>query len=225
MLPHFLHDIPLLQRNQRLMGVHYQNLLAFWLSDELFVLVRKCGASQSRHVSEIDLVVENASDRAAAPGIWPHRVQPRMGRAGLAVIVICRCQHLFRCEDSGNLVRAFTRSTQFKDSSHHRRGFLIWNKILGVTILLSVAVRRSPAQTLTALGLHLFDGANLFAGILRVEFVRPIADGVEIITAFHQRIHAVIDGNKTDAFFRKIYFRVLSHLQVFTPKAAEILDD
>ncbi len=132
MLPHFLHDIPLLQRNQRLMSVHYQNLLAFWFSDELFVLVRKCGASQSRHVSEIDLVVENASDRAAAPGIRPHRVQPRMRRAGLAVIVICRCQHLFRCEDSGNLVRAFTRSTQFKDSSHHRRGFLIWNDILGI---------------------------------------------------------------------------------------------
>ena len=62
-------------------------------------------------------------------------------------------------------------------------------------------------------------------GVLGVEFVGPVTDGVEVVAALHQGIYAVVDRDEADTLLREVDLRVLSHLKVFSPQAAEILDD
>ena len=63
------------------------------------------------------------------------------------------------------------------------------------------------------------------AGKKGMKFVCPVADGVEVVAAFHQRVYAIVHRNKADALLGKVQFRILSHLQILSPQAAEILDD
>ena len=58
-----------------------------------------------------------------------------------------------------------------------------------------------------------------------MEFVGPVSDRIKVVAALHQGIHAIIDRDKADTLFRKVDLRVLSYLKVFSPQAAEILDD
>lgn len=58
-----------------------------------------------------------------------------------------------------------------------------------------------------------------------MKLVSPVADGVEVVAAFHQRVYAIVHRNKADALLGKVQFRILSHLQILSPQAAEILDD
>ena len=78
---------------------------------------------------------------------------------------------------------------------------------------------------LAALRLHLLDGPHLFAGVLGVELVGPVADGVEVVAALHQGVHTVVDRDEPDALLWEVELRQLTHLQVLTPQAAENLDD
>ena len=58
-----------------------------------------------------------------------------------------------------------------------------------------------------------------------MELVGPVANGVEVVAALHQGVHAVIDRDKPDALLREVELRQLAHLQVLPLQAAELLDD
>ena len=54
----------------------------------LFVLVGDGRVSQSRHMSQIDHVVEDAGDRAAAPMVGPGSIQMSVGCTIFPVIIV-----------------------------------------------------------------------------------------------------------------------------------------
>ena len=58
-----------------------------------------------------------------------------------------------------------------------------------------------------------------------MEFVCPVADGIEIGAACHQRIHSIIDRNEAYSLLREVDFRIVTHLQVLTTESAEVFDD
>ena len=58
-----------------------------------------------------------------------------------------------------------------------------------------------------------------------MEFVGPVADGVEVAAALYQRIHAVVDSDEADAFGRKVQLRQFTDLQVLTAQAGHVLYD
>ena len=88
-----------------------------------------------------------------------------------------------------------------------------------------VAVGRLAAQPFAAFRLQFLDGANLPARIFCMEFVCPVANGIEIGAACHQRIYTIIDRNETDSLLREVDFCIVTHLQVLTTESAEVLDD
>ena len=55
----------------------------------------------------------------------------------------------------------------------------------------------------SVLRLHPFHGTYLAAGVLGVEFVGPVADGVEVIAALHCGIHAIVDSDEADILLGK----------------------
>ena len=58
-----------------------------------------------------------------------------------------------------------------------------------------------------------------------MEFVGPVADGVEVAAALHQRIHAIIDRDEADTLGREVQFRQFTDLQVLAAQAGHILHD
>ena len=85
----------------------HQHLLTLRLSDDLFILVGQRGGAQAGHMPQVDLAVQDTSDRAAAPRVWTGGIQPLVGFPGFPVVVICRCQNLIRRKDAGDLIGAF----------------------------------------------------------------------------------------------------------------------
>ena len=115
------------------------------------------------------------------------------------VVLVGRVHDLLLGQDSGDLVGPFPGGAQLEDPAYHRSGRLIRHDLFGILILLLVPVGWFGARTLSALRLHLLNGPHLFAGVLGVEFVGPVADGVEVVAALHQGIHAVVDRDEPDA--------------------------
>ena len=58
-----------------------------------------------------------------------------------------------------------------------------------------------------------------------MEFVGPVADGVEVAAALYQRIHAIIDRDEADALGREVELRQLTDLQILATQAGHILHD
>ena len=58
-----------------------------------------------------------------------------------------------------------------------------------------------------------------------MEFVGPVADGVEVAAALYQRIHAIIDRDEADTLGREVQFRQLTDLQILATQAGHILHD
>lgn len=225
MLANLLNDLPEFLRYQRSMGVLHQDLLALRPADLLFVLVGERRVFHAERVAEVDDVLQDIGDRLAAPAIWAGRVQVVAGRSCGLVVLVGRVQDLLSGQDPGDLVGPFPSGAQLEDPAYHRSGRLVRHDLLGVLILLLISVGWFGARTLPALRLHLLDGPHLFAGVLGVEFAGPVADGVEVVAALHQGIHAVVDRDEPDALLRKVELCQLAHLQVLPSQAAEILDD
>ena len=204
------------------MGVLHKDLLTLWFLDLLFIFVGERCFLHVERVPDIDLVLQNVGYGFSAPGVGTGGIQIGTSSSGSLIVLVGRIQHLLSGQDSGDLVRPLSRRAQIKDPTHDGGSFLIGNDLLGVLVLLLVAIRRFTAQPLPSLRLHFLDGAYFLAGILGVEFVSPVTDGVEVVAALHQGIHAVVHCDKADAFLREVDLRVLSHLKVFPSQAAEI---
>ena len=223
--PYIPHDVPQLLRYQRRMGVLHQDLLTLRSADLLFVLVGERCSLKGERVAEVDDVLQDIGHRLAAPAIWAGRVQVIAGSPRGLVILVGRVQDLLSGQDPGDLVGAFPSGTQFKDPPYYRGSHLIWYDLLGVLILLLVAVGGLGARTFPALCLHFLDVAHLLAGVLGVELVGPVPDGVEVVAALHQGVHTIVDRDEPDALLREVELHEPSHLQVLPSQPAEILDD
>lgn len=128
---HLLHDIPLLFLDQRGVRVLHNGAFAFGAVHRRFVLVGyRCGA-QAYGVSEIDLVVKDPRDGAAAPRIGAGEIQLGMALFVILVIIIAWRQHLFLTENPGDLIGTFAGGAQREDLLYHRRGFVVGDEFLG----------------------------------------------------------------------------------------------
>ena len=87
----------------------------------------------------------------------------------------------------------------------------------------SVPIGWTASEPFAAFSLQLFHGANLPARVLCVQLVRPVADRVKIVAAFHRRIHAIVHRNEPHVLLREINLHVVADLQVLTPQPGGIL--
>ena len=184
-LTHLLHDVPLLLRDKGFVGVLHHEPLTFGALHTLLVFVGDRSGAKPNRVSEVDLIVQNAGDAVGRPQAGSGRVQSSMAFPGLAVVGVGRVHHLLFGEDRGDPLGAVSSGAEGEDVLHHRRGILVGNQHVGVTITFPVAVGRPAAQPLSLLRFHFHDRADLAAGILGVKLVGPVADGVEVIAALH----------------------------------------
>ena len=225
MCPYIPHDVPQLLRYQRSVGILHQDLLTLWSADLLFVFVGERCSPQGERVAEVDDVLQDIGYRLAAPAMWAGRVQVVAGPPCGLVVLVSWVQDLLHGQDSGDLVRAFPCGAQFKDTAYHGGGRLIRYDLFGLCVFFLIAVGRFGSQPFSILRLHLLNIAHLLTGVLGVELVGTVADGVEVVVALHQGIHPVVDCDEPDALLWKIEFRQLSHLQVLPSQTAEVLDN
>ena len=137
-------------------------------------------------MSEVDLVVKDSRDGAAAPRIGAGEIQLGMALFVISVIIIAWCQHLFLSENPGDLIGTFAGGAQREDLLYHRRGFVVGDEFLALSIRLFVAVGRSTAEPLSPFCLQLLHRTNLLAGILCVKLVCPVAYRTEIVAPLDQ---------------------------------------
>ena len=225
MASHLLHDIPFLLGDQRRVGVLDDDLLVLRDGDASLVLEGDGGAFHRVGMPKVHHVAENMGDRCSAPSIGTIHIHASGHRSVGPVIVVGGGEDFLITEDSCNLAGAFATGAEVEDVLHHRGGFLVGNDLLAVSCFLLVAIGRLAAQPFTTLRLHLLDGTNLFAGILGMKLICPVADGIEVTAAFHQRVHTVVDRNKADALLREVDLRVVAYLKILSAQPGHILDD
>jgi len=224
-LPHLLHDLPLLLRYERLVRIFYQTLFAFRPVDPRFILVGDGRPPQSNRMAQIHDVFEDITDRCTRPCAWMQRIAPLVRFSGLLKVVICRCQNIPFRQNPRDLARTFPSSTEGKNLPHNLCRFWVGLKMVFRSFGFSVPIGWTASEPFAAFSLQLFHGANLPARVLCVQFVRPVADGVKIIAAFHRRIYAVVDCNEPHVLLREINLHVVADLQVLTPQPGGILYD
>ena len=66
------------------------------------------------------------------------------------------------------------------------------------------------------------DGADLLGGITSVKIVHDVQKGSEIILGLIGAVHAVVDGNETNAVLREGDLRVEAHTEIVTTHATEV---
>ena len=87
-----------------------------------------------------------------------------------------------------------------------------------------VAVGGICRQPLTGHPLITEYGPNLLACVLRVPLIYDVAKRCEVIRALIFAVHAVIDGNESNAHLGKADLRIKSNLQIVSAKPGHILD-
>ena len=224
-LPHLLHDLPLLLRDGRLVRVFYQTLFAFRPVDPRFVLIGDGRPPQSNRMAQIHDVFENITDRRTRPCAWMQRIAPLVRFSGLLKVVICRCQNIPFRQNPRDLARTFPSSTEGKNLPHNLCRFWVGLKMVFRSFGFSVPIGWTASEPFAAFSLQLFHGANLPTRVLRVEFVCPVADRVKIVAALDRRIHAVVHCDEPHIFLREIDLHVVADLQVLTPQPGGILYD
>ena len=115
------------------------------------------------------------------------------------MLVMGGSEYLLILQNTCDLIRTFAACTQFEDIFYNGSSFFIGNNLLAVCGTLLIAIRCLAAVALTTLGLHPLDGTHPFTDVLGMEFVCPVAYGIEIGAACHQRIYTIIDRNETDS--------------------------
>ena len=58
-----------------------------------------------------------------------------------------------------------------------------------------------------------------------MKLICPISYRAEIVTAFYQRIYAIVDRYEPYSHVGEEQFQIITYLQVFSAESAEILDD
>ncbi len=104
-------------------------------------------------MSEIGLVVEDDGDRTAVPPERAGRVQARVGRSVLLVIIIGRVHDLLFRQQPRNLVRTFPPGAEAEYPLYDRRRFLVGHDALANVLVPAVAVGRPAAEKLAPLAL------------------------------------------------------------------------
>ena len=220
---HIPNDIPEFLRDERLMGVLDNDLFTFGNVNSGFILVGDGGTLLQMGMAEVGLILQYVSNRSTAPTIGTLHVHSSLSFAILSVVVMGGSEYLLILQNTCDLIRTFAACTQFEDIFYNGSSFIIGNNLLAVCGTLLIAIRCLTAVALTTLGLHPLDGTHLFTGVLGMEFVCPVADGIEIAAACHQRIYTIIDRNETDSLLREVDFCIVTHLRVLTTESAEVL--
>ena len=217
-LPHLLHDLPLLLRDERWVRVFYQTLFALWPLHDRLVLVGDGCPPQPDRVSKIHDVAENIADCCFRPRARAQHVTPLMRFSGFLKVVICRCQNVLICQDPRDLTRTFPGSTEGEYLPHDLCRFRVGLEIVFCSFGFPVPIGWTSSEPFAALGLQLFHGANLPTRVLCVEFVRPVVDGVKIVAALDRRIYAVVHCDEPYILLREVNFHVVTDLQILTAK-------
>ena len=218
-LPHLLHDLPLLLRDERLVRVFYQTLFAFRPVDPRFILVRNSRPPQSNRMAQIHDIFEDITDRCTRPCAWMQRIAPLVRFSGLLKVVICRCQNIPFRQNPRDLARTFPSSTEGKNLPHNLCRFWVGLKMVFRSFGFSVPIGWTASEPFAAFSLQLFHGANLSTRILCVQLVCPVADGIKIVAALNRRIHAIVHRNEPHVLLREINLHVVADLQVLAAKA------
>lgn len=152
-------------------------------------------------MSEVDLVVKDSRDGAAAPRIGAGEIQLGMALFVISVIIIAWCQHLFLTENPSDLIGAFAGGAQREDLLYHRRGFVVGDEFLALSVRLFVAVRRPSAEPLSPFRLQLLHRTYLLAGILCVKLVAQLRIGLKsLLPSTSESTPSLTAMNRTSMF-------------------------
>ena len=151
----------------------------------------------------------------------------RVGNPEFFFLVIGRRFDTFFVQGIRDLVGADTLSSHFKHPKHIACRRLVTNGKPVFIIPFNVAIRRGICPILSRFGVGFDDGADLLTGACRVPFIKHVHNRHHIHTGIFGicRIHVITESDKTDVVHGENIIGVLSHLNIVSSKAAEILDD
>ena len=172
-------------------------------------------------VSQIFTLFKNVADGGRTPAV--HIFESLVFIHTLAVLgkVSRRNKHLFRFQFAGDLIRTVTLNRHGKDALDHLCGFGVKQPLVSVFVP-EIAVNDRACEVLAGLAFGLESGTDFTAGVSGVILVHDVAEWGKIIVP-SGTVHAVIDGDKTNATLTQ-NFHNLTYFQIVTTHAAHVLD-
>ena len=201
-------------------------LLSLRTLNALLVLEGQGGGFQVDGVTQVSLILQNASDGVGGPVVWLSDVYSSQFHPMLLVVGISRRGNSVFLELLCNLGRTLSRNAEVKDVPHYRSSLRIRHHVpFGICRVLHIPIAGTGGDSGTSLSLKTNHRASLLAAVFGIELVHQIPEGREVVGGLVQAVHAVVDGDKAHTIAWEDEFRVLTHLKVFTAQSGHILDD
>lgn len=225
-LADILYDLPGLLCNQCLVRILKAELLSLRTLNALLVFEGQGGGFQVDGVTQVSLILQNASDGVGGPVVWLSDVYSGQFHPMLLVVGISRRGNSVFLELLCNLGRTLSRNAEVKDVPHYRSSLRIRHHVsFGICRVLHISIAGSGGHSGASLSLETNHRASLLAAVFGIELVHQIPEGREVIGGLVQAVHAVVDGDKAHTIAWEDEFRVLTHLKVLAAQSGHILDD
>src|SRR5699024_6291411 len=140
-----------------------------------------------------------------------------------SLAVFHRCFNLAFTQFLGNLCRAVSVHTESENLFNNIGSLLIHNQMGLILRVFFVAVGWIGTQRFSCLSLCLKHSTDFLACVLGIEFVDDIEKLSKIAFLLIDTVYTVVDCNETHISLWECNLRLISDLEVITPKTAHIL--
>jgi len=167
---------------------------------------------------------ENVAHRCTPPAIGIFKLAVSAVASALCGKIGRRAKHLFLGQNIRDLVHTLAVNDHTEDTAYNSGCFLVDDPALFVLRVFQIPVDGMIAGVFALVALCPVDGADLLACITSVKIVHDIEKRREIILGLIGTVHAIVDGDETNAVLREGDLRIEAHTEIVTTHATEVFD-
>ncbi len=157
---------------------------------------------------------ENVAHRRTPPAVGIFKLAVSAIASALCGKIGGRAKHLFLGQNIRDLAHTLAVNDHVEDAAHNRGGFLVDDPALLVLRVFQIPVDGMVAGVFALVALCPVDGADLLACITSVKIVHDIEKRREVVFGLIGTVHAVVDGDETNAVLREGDLRIEAHTEV-----------
>ena len=165
---------------------------------------------------------ENVAHRCTPPAIGIFKLAVSAVAHALCGKVGRRAKYLFLGQNIRDLVHTLAVNDHTEDTAYNSGCFLVDDPALLVLRIFQIPVDGMIAGVFALVALCPVDGADLLACITSVKIVHDIEKRREIILGLIGTVHAIVDGDETNAVLREGDLRIEAHTEIVTTHATEV---
>ena len=221
MLSKFLYPFPSILVDDSRLSVRDNLPLVLWFIHGLMYLVADRSGHKVYRTARILLIDKNAGNCFLIPSVWVCVLFPCLSTE--RSVIGSRNKHLFLFKLPCNLRRSPTVKAQSIDFSYNLRRRFIYQPVLLVLWVSDISKWDGGTDTLTVCRFILPNRTDFFACLSRIPLIENVVEWHHLCAGFFQGIDIFLNGDKPYPQRWVFDFKVVTHIEIVSTKAAQIL--